>query len=1028
MKKAILFTMALFCSAISFAQSFNYQAVVKDASDNPIANQSIGVQVTLARSGANIFQETHTVTSNANGLITLAVGTGTATLSTFPAIDWSTQDFIMDIAVDITGGTTYTSLGTTVLRQVPYAMYAASSPSSNFFFKNNTLVSNVDINAPAGTLNDDFVFGSFKLDDNGFNSIYNSRLFYDKSKSAFRAGFTFSDAWNEDKIGDYSVGLGEGGIASGSNSFSMGRNANATGAYSIAFGLNAGGFADYARGFGANARGFGQHSTAMGRQLIANSLAEIQLGQYSNFVSGSPDTWVPTDRLFVIGNGQEDINLALNSDALVMLKNGNTTLNGTFTIDGDNQGPGNAFTLPAQDGTVNQIMSTDGAGNVTWVSPAAAAIPNGGNNGEVLSTDGSGALSWVTKDDADADPTNEIELPTQTGEDGKFLRTDGTAVSWQDVPNELPTGGTSGQVLRTDGAGVYSWADQPATPAFSTVNDITSNGNEAYGTNDFIFGAPTNETGLDIDAANRMFFDKNKAAFRVGRDIGLQDAFGNANVGAYSAAFGINPKAAGENSFAAGFIPNASGWNSVAMGNTVNATGTSSVAMGQENTASGSYSAAIGVGLTAETYGQMSVGYLNTDVSGNTNAPVATDRLFVIGNGTSDINGLNKSDALVVLKNGNTTINGELTIDGDNQGMGAAYTLPAQDGNANQIMSTNGSGAVSWIDAPSGGGVTLPTQTGQSGKVLSTDGTSSSWIDTPTEIPSGGTNGQVLSTDGSGVYSWVTDAVNDADSDATNEIELPTGGSNGNVLQTDGSGGYTWVSNDDADNSPTNEIELPVGGSNGQILSTDGSGAYSWVTDAVNDADSDPTNEIELPEQSGQSGKILTTDGTNPSWTDTVEATSVKIPSLPAFNVTSNGTSYTSVGEKEVGDWNSTVNADLFNDGNHLNITNGRFTAPVDGLYFFSAQVRIDGLNGASSTNYSRLMIVKNGDKKAFRNGLHSIRAADVGTASYDTQHVSGILKLTAGDYVSVFVETTGDANFSVQIESGFNGYLVNKM
>ena len=190
----------------------------------------------------------------------------------------------------------------------------------------------------------------------------------------------------------------------------------------------------------------------------------------------------------------------------------------------------------------------------------------------------------------------------------------------------------------------------------------------------------------------------------------------------------------------------------------------------------------------------------------------------------------------------------------------------------------------------------------------------------------------------------------------------------------------------------------------------------------------DPTNEIELPAQSGQSGKVLTTDGTNPSWTDTVEATSVKIPSLPAFNVTSNGTSYTTVGEKEVGDWNSTVNTDLFNDGNHLNITNGRFTAPVDGLYFFSAQVRIDGINQPSGSNYSRLMIVKNGNKQGFRNGLHSIRNADAGTASYDTQHVSGILNLTAGDYVSVFVETTGDANFSVQIESGFNGYLVNKM
>ena len=231
--------MALLCYGISFAQSFNYQAVVKDAADAPIANQAIGVQVTLARAGANIYQETHAVTSNANGLIALAIGTGTPTLSTFSAIDWSTQDFVMDVAVDITGGTTYASLGTTVLRQVPYAMYAASSPNSNFFFRDNAVITNVDTNAPGATLNDDFVVGSFQLDGNGFNSVYNSRLFFDKSKSAFRAGFTFDDDWDEANIGDYSVGFGEGGLASGRNSFSMGRNANATGNETFAFGTNA---------------------------------------------------------------------------------------------------------------------------------------------------------------------------------------------------------------------------------------------------------------------------------------------------------------------------------------------------------------------------------------------------------------------------------------------------------------------------------------------------------------------------------------------------------------------------------------------------------------------------------------------------------------------------------------------------------------------------------------------------------------------------------------------------------------------
>ena len=95
--------------------------------------------------------------------------------------------------------------------------------------------------------------------------------------------------------------------------------------------------------------------------------------------------------------------------------------------------------------------------------------------------------------------------------------------------------------------------------------------------------------------------------------------------------------------------------------------------------------------------GQVSLGYNNTPVTGNATQSIVTDRLFVLGNGTA----ASKSDALTILKNGNTTLNGSLTIDGDNQGTGASYTLPAQDGTANQIMRTDGSGNVSWSDIPS---------------------------------------------------------------------------------------------------------------------------------------------------------------------------------------------------------------------------------------------------------------------------------------------------------------------------------------
>ncbi|WP_298543347.1 tail fiber domain-containing protein [uncultured Aquimarina sp.] len=665
MKKIICFLIAALCYGIGFSQTFNYQAVVRDATGDPVTNQSIGVLVRIiegSAAGSVVYNEAHTVTSSDQGVITFLVGGGTSGAN-FLAIDWSKQNQWIDVQVDITGGTSYVSIGTSKLQFVPYAMYALNSNNATNagpFDYTGGVISNNNGNI----FTDDFVFGSSQLDANGsFNASFNNRMFFDKSKAAFRAGYTQQAQWDEANVGDYSVGFGEGGTASGRNSFSMGRNANATGNEAFAFGTNAGGFGDFSRGFGVTARAFGDYATAIGRQIIANSMAEIQLGQYSTFVSGSADTWVPTDRLFVIGNGQEDINLALNSDALVMLKNGNTTLNGMLTIDGDNQGAGTSFTLPAQDGTALQIMQTDGAGNVSWVTPAADAIPNGGNNGEVLSTNGSGVLSWISNDILPAGGTNGFVLSTDGSGNYSWITSDDADA---DATNEieLPTGGNNGQVLATDGSGVYSWIDQPALPVtvFSTVNNVTSNAPGTIATDDFVFGSTQLDNLTGADDNSRMFYDKSRGAFRAGNMVDGVGGFDEANLGPFSVGFGQVNTATGWYAATMGINNTSSGFGSLTAGNTNVASGNQSVALGSNNTASGTQSFTLGYALKAESVGQVSLGYFNTEDAGNPNAYIDTDRLFVIGNGVSDINGITRSDAFLMLKNGNTAFSGNVGV------------------------------------------------------------------------------------------------------------------------------------------------------------------------------------------------------------------------------------------------------------------------------------------------------------------------------------------------------------------------------
>ena len=84
-----------------------------------------------------------------------------------------------------------------------------------------TTSAGVTSNAPGIYATDDFVFGSPQLDNNG-NLDNRRRLFFDKSKAAFRSGYVASTQWDASNIGDYSIAMGNGTIASGSSSVSLG--------------------------------------------------------------------------------------------------------------------------------------------------------------------------------------------------------------------------------------------------------------------------------------------------------------------------------------------------------------------------------------------------------------------------------------------------------------------------------------------------------------------------------------------------------------------------------------------------------------------------------------------------------------------------------------------------------------------------------------------------------------------------------------------------------------------------------------
>ena len=142
----------------------------------------------------------------------------------------------------------------------------------------------------------------------------------------------------------------------------MGEDTTASGPISTAMGADttASGFISTAMGGRTTASG--QESTAMGNRTTAKSFAETTLGSYNtDYTPASTDSWDASDRLFVIGNGQDSDH---KSDALIVYKNGNAKFNYKITapVSGNNADlkPYIYGSLKGSDGSFYTTESTGG--------------------------------------------------------------------------------------------------------------------------------------------------------------------------------------------------------------------------------------------------------------------------------------------------------------------------------------------------------------------------------------------------------------------------------------------------------------------------------------------------------------------------------------------------------------------------------------------------------------------------------------------------------------------------------------------
>ena len=136
MKKISLISLFLLLICGMMAQSpekFSYQAVVRDASNQLINSHAVGVRMSVlqgAATGNPVYVETHTVTTNANGLMTLEIGAGSVQQGTFTDIDWANSPYFLKTETDPNGGTNYSVTSSQQLLSVPYALYAKEASNA----------------------------------------------------------------------------------------------------------------------------------------------------------------------------------------------------------------------------------------------------------------------------------------------------------------------------------------------------------------------------------------------------------------------------------------------------------------------------------------------------------------------------------------------------------------------------------------------------------------------------------------------------------------------------------------------------------------------------------------------------------------------------------------------------------------------------------------------------------------------------------------------------------------------------------
>jgi len=621
-------------------QGFNYQAVLGDASGNPVRNTDIKVKISVLSDTiipVIIWEELHpAVKTGGNGAFSLTLGAGqretTSSVALFSDISWNIPQLFLRTQVYHEGA--WKVMGAARLWSVPYSMMAGEISGS---------LEKLSVNGVSSSP-EEAIFEVKNTEGQTVFAVFNEgvRVYVDDGSKGSKGGFSIGGFADSKEAGqDYFV-----------------VNRDSIRAYIVDDPLVKGAKGGFSIGGFADSKGITNEYLLISpdsARIYVDNVPSVK-GKKGGFAIGGFGSSKRTDPQNLLTVSDDSIRIYIDDET--------KGAKGGFSIGGfaDSKAVRKSFFN----------ISTDASGRITPAQNRILWYPikNAFLTGQVLieHPDSIGVNSTTTGYESRAKGAYSQAMGYRSVARGLYSTAIGKE-AYAGSDNSFALGAGS-KVFKSDSYAFGAGAIAAGTGSFS----FGSAGRDtAAAVSNGVFTAAMGDFSLAIGQGTRSVgtgsvgIGMNNSS---GGEFSSAMGFENSSSGRFSSTFGADNTASGGYSIAMGNNSKASGKWAAALGHGVEASGLDAVAIGSvaysindgtgevyssPTIASGIGSVALGNGVSAQAFASHVVGRQNVESdSYSTNSWVETDPVFVIGNGKGVTAGIpNRSNAMVVLKNGN---------------------------------------------------------------------------------------------------------------------------------------------------------------------------------------------------------------------------------------------------------------------------------------------------------------------------------------------------------------------------------------